>query len=67
MKKKNGNFTLNIKPGMVYNSQITILLGQNGTGKTTLMKILSGKDSEFFSNKTSVKHTYTNNLYIVLK
>jgi ATP-binding cassette, sub-family E, member 1 len=47
MKKKNGNFTLNIKAGTFCDSQIIILLGENGTGKTTLIKILSGIDPEW--------------------
>ena len=46
LTKKLGNFTLNVKAGSFTNSQITVLLGENGTGKTTFIKILAGKDSE---------------------
>lgn len=44
--KKLGSFTLNVEPGSFTNSQITVLLGENGTGKTTFIKILAGKDNE---------------------
>lgn len=40
MTKKLGNFTLTIEPGKFKNSQITVLLGENGTGKTTFIKML---------------------------
>lgn len=46
LTKKLGSFTLNVKAGSFTNSQITVLLGENGTGKTTFIKILAGKDSE---------------------
>lgn len=35
-------FTLNVEAGSFMPSQISLLLGQNGTGKTTLVKILAG-------------------------
>ncbi len=41
MVKKQGDFELTILPGTFKNSQITVLLGQNGTGKTTFIKMLS--------------------------
>ena len=44
--KKLGTFTLNVDAGSFTNSQITVLLGENGTGKTTFIKILAGKDPE---------------------
>jgi ATP-binding cassette subfamily E protein 1 len=37
---------LRIKEGTFSNSQIIILLGENGIGKTTFIKILAGKDPE---------------------
>lgn len=40
MVKKQGTFTLDIEPGKFKSSQITILLGENGTGKTTLIQML---------------------------
>lgn len=35
MKKKLGNFTLEIEPGKISDSEIIVFLGENGTGKTT--------------------------------
>lgn len=45
-KKKLGSFQLHVQAGTFSNSQITVLLGENGTGKTTFIKILAGKDTE---------------------
>jgi ATP-binding cassette subfamily E protein 1 len=36
-------FCLNIKTGHFSDSEIVVLLGENGTGKTTFIKILAGK------------------------
>lgn len=41
MYKKQGDFELTIEPGSFKNSQITVLLGENGTGKTTFIKMLA--------------------------
>lgn len=38
------NFSLNINNGSFRSSQITGLVGQNGTGKTTFLKLLAGKE-----------------------
>ena len=40
MNKKQGNFELEIKAGEFTNSQIIVMLGQNGTGKTTFINII---------------------------
>jgi ATP-binding cassette subfamily E protein 1 len=42
MTKTLGNFTLHIESGSYARSEIIVLLGQNGTGKTTMIKMLSG-------------------------
>uniref|UniRef100_A0A6A7G9X7 ABC transporter E family member 2-like n=2 Tax=Hirondellea gigas TaxID=1518452 RepID=A0A6A7G9X7_9CRUS len=42
MTKTLGSFTLSIEPGQFSDSEIVVLLGQNGTGKTTFIKILAG-------------------------
>ncbi|KAJ2403113.1 Fe-S cluster-binding ribosome biosynthesis protein [Coemansia sp. RSA 2559] len=43
MTKTLGNFKLSVKEGSFTDSQIIVLLGENGTGKTTLIKMLAGK------------------------
>lgn len=42
MKKKMEGFTLDIKAGEFTDSEIIVLLGQNGTGKTTFIRMLAG-------------------------
>jgi len=42
MVKTMGNFTLRVKSGNFTDSEIIVLLGQNGTGKTTLIRMLAG-------------------------
>lgn len=39
--KKNGTFELTVCAGTFRTSQITVLLGENGTGKTTFIKMLA--------------------------
>lgn len=39
--KKQGNFELTVYPGNFKTSHITVLLGENGTGKTTFIKMLA--------------------------
>lgn len=42
MKKTVGKFTLEVRSGQFTDSEIIVLLGQNGTGKTTLIRMLAG-------------------------
>ena len=42
MTKKLGNFTLTVEEGQFSNSEIIVLLGENGTGKTTFVRMMSG-------------------------
>ena len=42
MTKTLGGFKLTVKPGIFKQSEIVMMLGQNGTGKTTLIKMLAG-------------------------
>ncbi len=46
MVKKFKGFELEIKKGSFSTSQIVVLLGENGTGKTTFVRILAGLDKE---------------------
>ena len=42
MTKTLGNFKLNAQPGSFTDSEIIVMLGENGTGKTTFVKLLAG-------------------------
>lgn len=43
MKKTMGNFKLEVREGQFSDSEIIVLLGENGTGKTTFIRMLAGK------------------------
>jgi ATP-binding cassette subfamily E protein 1 len=42
MSKTQGGFKLNVKEGEFTDSQIIVMLGENGTGKTTFIRMLAG-------------------------
>ena len=42
MTKTLKDFSLTVNEGKFANSEIVVILGQNGTGKTTLIKMLAG-------------------------
>lgn len=42
MKKTLGPFSLSVEPGSFSASETIVMLGQNGTGKTTMIKMLAG-------------------------
>lgn len=43
MVKQLGNFKMSVEQGQFTDSEILVLLGENGTGKTTFIKMLAGK------------------------
>jgi ATP-binding cassette subfamily E protein 1 len=47
MRKEFEKFSLDVEAGSFNNSEITVLMGENGTGKTTFIKMLAGKDKEY--------------------
>ncbi len=62
MSKTLGNFKLNIDKGDYSDSEIIVLLGENGMGKTTFVQMLAGKlkpdkeeQAEFLTPKVSYK------------
>lgn len=42
MKRTQGDFVLNVDQGEFSDSEILVMMGENGTGKTTLIKLLAG-------------------------
>lgn len=42
-REERGNFKMKIMAGGWSSSEITVIMGQNGTGKTTFIKILAGQ------------------------
>jgi ATP-binding cassette subfamily E protein 1 len=42
MSKTLGSFKLNVEAGTFTNCEIIVLLGENGTGKTTLIRLMTG-------------------------
>ncbi|KAF6262578.1 P-loop containing nucleoside triphosphate hydrolase protein [Scenedesmus sp. NREL 46B-D3] len=42
MRKTLGNFTMNVEEGEFTDSEILVMLGENGTGKTTFIRMLAG-------------------------
>jgi ATP-binding cassette subfamily E protein 1 len=58
LKKTLGSFNLTIEPGEFTTSQIVMLLGENGTGKTTFVKILAGLDKELKDKVPELKVSY---------
>jgi len=58
MVKKFKDFTLQIEAGSYTSSQIIVLLGENGTGKTTFVRILAGIDKDISAEIPEIKVSY---------
>ncbi len=59
LSKELGHFTLGAAPGVLYKGEIIGILGENGIGKTTFMKMLAGiekADSGSFSSTCTVAY-----------
>jgi len=57
--KKLGNFKLTVNPGEIKKRTIVGILGENGTGKTSFVKILAGIDkADNIELKTNLKISY---------
>lgn len=51
MTKTLGNFKLTVEEGEFTDSEIIVMLGENGTGKTTLVRLLAGDTPDIETDK----------------
>lgn len=58
MTKRYKDFQLDIVAGDFTNSQILVLLGENGTGKTTFVRILAGIDKDLRDEVPQMRVSY---------
>lgn len=61
MSKTLGNFKLDVEAGAFTDSEIVVLLGENGMGKTTFVQLLAGKmkpDNETDADQLHTKVSY---------
>jgi translation initiation factor RLI1 len=59
MTKTQGNFRLRVAEGEFTDSQIVVMLGENGTGKTTFIRLLVLIQSYFFLHNTAILHNFS--------
>jgi ATP-binding cassette subfamily E protein 1 len=57
-KYDKGGFHLTIEAGQYNTSEIIVLLGENGTGKTTFVNMLAGRDKEIKKKKIVFNFSY---------
>ncbi|KAL5523150.1 RLI1 [Sanghuangporus sanghuang] len=53
MTKTNGSFKLTVEGGSFTDSEIIVMLGENGTGKTTFVRLLAGDTPDVATDKQS--------------
>jgi ATP-binding cassette subfamily E protein 1 len=51
MTKTLGSFKLTVEPGSFSDSEIIVMLGENGTGKTTFVRLLAGDTPDIETDK----------------
>jgi len=56
--KRGPDFELTVQPGTFRTSEIIVLLGENGTGKTTLVEIFAGKHKSLADKIPEVKISF---------
>jgi ATP-binding cassette, sub-family E, member 1 len=54
MTKTLGNFKLTVEEGSFTDSEIIVMLGENGTGKTTFVRLLAGEEPDDPTDKQSM-------------
>ncbi len=54
MTKTIGTFKLTVEPGDFTDSEIIVMLGENGTGKTTFVKLLAGDTPDIETDKQTL-------------
>ena len=54
MTKTLGNFKLTVEAGSFTDSEIIVMLGENGTGKTTFVRLLAGETPDEETDKQSL-------------
>ncbi|KAI0281918.1 P-loop containing nucleoside triphosphate hydrolase protein [Russula brevipes] len=54
MTKTLGGFKLTVQEGTFTDSEIIVMLGENGTGKTTFVRLLAGEEPDLATDKQSM-------------
>jgi ATP-binding cassette subfamily E protein 1 len=67
MTKTMGGFKLNVEKGQFTDSEILVLLGENGTGKTTFIRMLAGNLPPDNGSGKHDKNVYKYNVLINIK